>query len=92
MIGSTAESSLAEVIRIVEERDTGAAVVIISTELEEVEALADRVLVMFRGRVVGVVGPETPRDVLGLMMAGVPYEEALASSRSGSARAGEDRS
>ena len=62
--------------RIVEERDSGAAVLIISTELEEVEALADRVLVMYRGRVVGVVGPDTPRDVLGLMMAGVPYEEA----------------
>lgn len=62
--------------RIVEERDSGAAVLIISTELEEVEALADRVLVMYRGRAVGVVGPDTPRDVLGLMMAGVPYEEA----------------
>lgn len=69
--------------RIVEERDTGAAVIIVSTELEEVEALADRVLVMYRGKVVGVVGPDTPRDVMGLMMAGVPYEEALAGSQSG---------
>ena len=67
--------------RIVEERDTGAAVIIISTELEEVEALADRVLVMYRGRAVGVVGPDTPRDVLGLMMAGVPYEEARSGAR-----------
>jgi len=67
--------------RIVAERDTGAAVVIVSTELEEVEALADRVLVMYRGKAVGIVSPETPRDVLGLMMAGVPYEEALANSK-----------
>ena len=67
--------------RIIDERDTGAAVVIVSTELEEVEALADRVLVMYRGKVVGVVAPDTPRDVMGLMMAGVPHEEALASSR-----------
>jgi simple sugar transport system ATP-binding protein len=64
--------------RIVEERDTGAAVVIISAELEEVEALADRVLVMYRGRSVGVVPPDTPRSVLGLMMAGLSLAEALA--------------
>ncbi len=72
--------------RIIDERDTGAAVVIVSTELEEVEALADRVLVMYRGKVVGVVDPDTPRDVMGLMMAGVPHEEALASSRAAGGR------
>ncbi len=64
--------------RIVAERDAGAAVIIFSTELEEVEALADRVLVMYRGRSVGIVAPNTPRDVLGLMMAGISYEEASA--------------
>lgn len=62
--------------RIVEERDKGTAVLLVSTELDEVEALADRVLVMYRGKVVGIVGPETPREVLGLMMAGVPADEA----------------
>ncbi len=67
--------------RIVAERDKGTAVVLVSTELEEVEALADRVLVMYRGRVVGIVSPDTPRDVIGLMMAGVSYEEASAVSR-----------
>lgn len=66
--------------RIIAERDTGAAVVIISTELEEVEALADRILVMYRGRSVGTAPPGTPREVLGLMMAGVSYEDALASA------------
>lgn len=71
--------------RIVEERDKGTAVVLVSTELDEVEALADRVLVMYRGKVVGVVSPDTPRDVMGLMMAGVPYDEASGSS--GTARA-----
>ncbi|MFV0407387.1 MAG: ABC transporter ATP-binding protein [Propioniciclava sp.] len=64
--------------RIVQERDRGTAVVLVSTELDEVEALADRVLVMYRGQVVGVVPPTTPREVLGLMMAGVPHEEAAA--------------
>ncbi len=66
--------------RIVAERDRGTAVVLVSTELEEVEALADRVLVMYRGKVVGIVPPDTPRDVLGLMMAGVGHAEALAVS------------
>jgi simple sugar transport system ATP-binding protein len=62
--------------RLVRERDRGTAVVIVSTELEEVSALADRIAVMYRGRVVGIVPPDTSREVLGLMMAGVPAEEA----------------
>jgi ABC-type uncharacterized transport system ATPase subunit len=62
--------------RIVGERDRGAPVVIVSTELDEVLALADRIAVMYRGRFVGIVGADTSRDVLGLMMAGVPLEEA----------------
>ncbi len=65
--------------RLVAERDHGTAVLIISTELEEVESLADRIVVMYRGRIVGVVGPETPRDVIGLMMAGISHDEAVAS-------------
>ncbi|WP_029290474.1 ABC transporter ATP-binding protein [Cellulomonas sp. HZM] len=62
--------------RIVSERDVGTAVLIVSTELDEVSALADRIAVMYRGRVVGVVPGDTPRDVLGLMMAGVPLDDA----------------
>lgn len=65
--------------RIVEERDRDTAVLIVSTELEEVESLADRIAVMYRGRIVGVVDSNTPRDVLGLMMAGVSFEEATSS-------------
>lgn len=62
--------------RIVAERDHGTPVIIVSTELDEVVELADRVLVMYRGRIVGIVDADTPRDVLGLMMAGVPLAEA----------------
>ena len=61
---------------IIEERDRGTPCLIVSTELDEVINLADRIAVMYRGRIVGVVGAETPRDVLGLMMAGVPAGEA----------------
>ena len=64
--------------RIVTERDNGTPVLIVSTELDEVIALADRIVVMFRGRIVGVVPGGTDRDVLGLMMAGVPLAEARA--------------
>ena len=68
--------------RMVAERDDGTPVIIVSTELDEVIALADRVAVMYRGRVVGVVDAAqaggVDRDVLGLMMAGVPYQEATA--------------
>ena len=67
--------------RIVQERDSGAAVIVVSTELDEVVALADRIAVMYRGQIVGIVPPDTPRDALGLMMAGVPYEEAIAQTQ-----------
>jgi len=63
--------------RIVAERDTGTAVVIISSELDEIYALADRIAVMYRGRIVGTVPADTARDALGLMMAGAPAEQAL---------------
>ncbi|HEY8721934.1 ABC transporter ATP-binding protein [Pengzhenrongella sp.] len=64
--------------RIVAERDNGTPVLIVSTELDEVLALADRIVVMYRGRIVGIVPGGTDRDVLGLMMAGVPLVEAQA--------------
>ncbi|MFP5282208.1 MAG: ABC transporter ATP-binding protein, partial [Actinomycetes bacterium] len=66
--------------RLVAERDRGTAVLIVSTELDEVVALADRIAVMYRGRIVGIVGPDTSREVLGLMMAGVPAVEAMATA------------
>lgn len=56
--------------RIVATRDAGKPVVIISTELDEVTALADRIAVMYRGRIVGIVDAQTSRETLGRMMAG----------------------
>ncbi|HSK06836.1 MAG TPA: ABC transporter ATP-binding protein [Acidimicrobiia bacterium] len=57
--------------RIVEERDDGAAVLIVSSELDEILALADRVLVMYRGKIVAEVpGSEATAADLGLFMAG----------------------
>jgi ABC-type uncharacterized transport system ATPase subunit len=56
--------------RVVEERDRGVAVLLISSELDEILALADRVAVMYRGGIVGVVPPGVGRERIGLMMAG----------------------
>jgi simple sugar transport system ATP-binding protein len=56
--------------RIVATRDAGKPVVIISTELDEVTSLADRIAVMYRGRIVGIVDAKTSRETLGRMMAG----------------------
>ena len=57
--------------RIVEERDRGVAVLIVSAELDEVLALGDRIPVMYRGRIVDTVpAEEATREALGLLMAG----------------------
>jgi ABC-type uncharacterized transport system ATPase subunit len=56
--------------RIIATRDSGVPVIVVSTELDEVTALADRIAVMYRGAIVGIVPGDTPREVLGLMMIG----------------------
>lgn len=69
--------------RIIETRDAGVPVVVVSTELDEVTALADRIMVMYRGRIVGIVPGDTPREVLGLMMAGEAPPSASAPNPEG---------
>jgi simple sugar transport system ATP-binding protein len=64
--------------RIVAERDQGTPVIIVSTELDEVIELADRIAVLYKGKLVGIVPAGTGRDVLGLMMAGLSPESAHA--------------
>ncbi|MEN0085535.1 MAG: ABC transporter ATP-binding protein [Leifsonia sp.] len=66
--------------RIVATRDAGVPVIVVSTELDEVAALADRIAVMYRGGIVGIVPGNTSRDVLGLMMAGESPEQAGAAA------------
>jgi simple sugar transport system ATP-binding protein len=57
--------------RIIAERDAGRAVLLFSTELDEVSALADRIAVMYRGEFIAIVPADTSREDLGLLMAGV---------------------
>jgi ABC-type uncharacterized transport system ATPase subunit len=56
--------------RIIEERDKGLAVIIISAELDEIYALADRIAVMYEGRITGIRPPSVPVAELGMLMAG----------------------
>jgi general nucleoside transport system ATP-binding protein len=62
--------------QIVAARDSGVPVLLVSTELDEIVALADRIMVLYQGRIVGIVPADTPRETLGLMMAGERPEEA----------------
>jgi len=57
--------------RIIEMRDQGKAVLLVSVELDEIRALSDRILVMFAGRIVGERAPDATEGELGLLMAGV---------------------
>ena len=58
--------------RIVEARDSGAAVLLVSAELEEVMSLSDRISVLYEGQVVGSIdGKDATEEKLGLWMAGV---------------------
>jgi general nucleoside transport system ATP-binding protein len=56
--------------RIVEQRDKGVAVLIVSAELDEIYALADRIAVMYEGKITGIRPPTVPVEELGLLMAG----------------------
>jgi ABC-type uncharacterized transport system ATPase subunit len=65
--------------RIVEQRDAGAAILIVSTELDEVLAVGDRIAVMFDGRIVGILEGETATyENLGMLMGGATFGEGAA--------------
>jgi simple sugar transport system ATP-binding protein len=62
--------------RIVAERDNGAAVIVVSTELDEVLGLADRIGVMYRGKIIGERSSGADPAEIGLLMAGnVPEDD-----------------
>jgi general nucleoside transport system ATP-binding protein len=68
--------------RLVALRDAGKALLLVSVELDEILALADRILVMHDGRIVGdVPRAEATERTLGLMMAGLTAPQAVATAR-----------
>ena len=67
--------------RLVEKRDSGVAVLLVSAELDEIMGLADRIAVIFKGQFTAVVdADDVSKEQVGLMMAGNSLEEALANA------------
>ena len=62
--------------QIIAERDKGLAVLLISAELDEIYALADRIAVMYEGRITGIRPPSVPVEELGMLMAGATMPDA----------------
>jgi general nucleoside transport system ATP-binding protein len=71
--------------RLVAERDEGVAVLIVSSELDEIYALADRIAVMYEGQIVAFCPPTIPEQELGLLMAGSGAAGATAPGAEGKA-------
>ena len=65
--------------QLINERDKGKAVLLVSLELDEVLGLSDRILVMYEGEIVGELDPkQTTADELGLYMSGAKRQERRA--------------
>ena len=64
--------------RLVEERDEGRAILLVSLELDEILSLSDRILVMYEGRIVGEHARDTTEEEIGLEMLGGRRKEAPA--------------
>jgi simple sugar transport system ATP-binding protein len=65
--------------RLVEERDQGRAIMLVSLELDEILSLSDRILVMFEGEIVGEYPPDVTPEQLGVAMTGASRsKEAVA--------------
>ncbi|MGA7192889.1 MAG: hypothetical protein WBW94_04595, partial [Anaerolineales bacterium] len=63
--------------RIIEKRDAGTAVLVVSSELDEIIALSDRIAVMYRGQIMEIVeAGQASKQYLGLLMAGIHPSEA----------------
>jgi simple sugar transport system ATP-binding protein len=62
--------------RLVEQRDAGKAVLLVSLELEEVLSLSDRILVLYEGRIVAEFPPDVSEEEVGIAMTGGQRREA----------------
>jgi ABC-type uncharacterized transport system ATPase subunit len=61
--------------RIIEQRDAGKAVLLVSAELDEIRSLSDRIAVMYEGKIVGIISPDASEEELGILMTGGHLEE-----------------
>ena len=65
--------------RIIEQRDAGKAVLLVSAELDEIRSLSDRIAVMYEGEIVDIVSPDATEEQLGIMMTGGHIKQENAS-------------
>ncbi|MDA8426277.1 MAG: ABC transporter ATP-binding protein [Treponema sp.] len=64
--------------RLLEQRESGTAILLVSEDLDEIRALSDRIAVMYEGRIIGIVERgEASVEQIGLMMAGVAMSDAM---------------
>jgi simple sugar transport system ATP-binding protein len=56
--------------RLIEQRDAGKAVLLVSAELDEIRSLSDRIAVMYEGKIVDIVSPDATEEQLGILMTG----------------------
>jgi simple sugar transport system ATP-binding protein len=62
--------------RLVEERDEGRAILLVSLELDEILSLSDRILVLYEGEIVGEHGLDASEEAIGMEMLGAKREDA----------------
>ncbi len=73
--------------QIIAKRDDGCAVLLVSSELDEILALSDRIAVMYKGQIVDIVDASTvDKEYIGLLMAGMKPAEAAKKSHSPSGK------
>ncbi len=57
--------------KLIEERKNNKAILLVSTDLDEILTLSDRIAIMYKGEIIGMVSPDTPVEEIGLLMGGV---------------------
>jgi general nucleoside transport system ATP-binding protein len=62
--------------RLIEQRDSGKAILLISAELDEIRSLSDRIAVMYEGKIVDIVSPDATEEELGMLMTGGHIEKS----------------
>src|SRR4029077_18639944 len=67
--------------RLVEQRDAGKAVLLVSLELEEILSLSDRILVLYEGRIVAELPPDASAERVGIAMTGARREVAVGATK-----------
>lgn len=76
--------------RIIQKRDEGTAILVVSSELDEILALSDRIAVMYRGRIMEIVeASKVDKEYLGLLMAGIEASKAAKAGPKKKKEAGE---